>query len=147
MTTIVTFMRIHAVPPSAALSDPGRERRESEPGVPLRCCLRKSLPGEPVWLFRYSPPFGKGPYAEVGPVFTHVDCPAAPSLDRLPVELLNNPRILRSYNAAGQIVDGAVVEPGSFDRTIEELFNDPSIESLQVRSLSHGCFHFGITRA
>ena len=140
-------MRIHNVPTSAALSDPGREYRAGDPGVPLRCCLRKSLPDEPVWLFRYSPSQGKGPYAEVGPIFTHVDCPGEPSLDRLPVELLNNPRILRSYNAAGQIHDGEVVEPGSFDRVIEGLFNDPAIESLQVRSLSHGCFYFAITRA
>ena len=140
-------MRIHNVPPSAALSDPGREYRDSEPDAPLRCCLRKSLPGEPVWLFRYSPSQGKGPYAEVGPIFTHVDCPGAPSLDRLPVELLNSPRILRSYNAAGQIHDGEVVEPGSFNRAVEESFNDPTIESLQVRSVSHGCFYFAITRA
>lgn len=140
-------MRIHHVSPALALSDAGREYRASEPDVPLRCCLRKSLPDEPVWLFRYSPAAGKGPYAEVGPIFTHVDCPASPSSDRLPVELLNNPRILRSYNAAGQINDGAVVEPGSFNRAIEESFNDPTIEMLQVRSLSHGCFLFAITRA
>ncbi|MEV6714942.1 DUF1203 domain-containing protein [Lentzea sp. NPDC051208] len=140
-------MRIHNVLPSAALADPGREYRASEPGVPLRCCLRKSLAGEPVWLFRHSPSVGKGPYCEVGPIFTHVDCPDAPSLDRLPVELLNNPRILRSYNAAGQIHDGEVVEPGSFDRVIEGLFNDPAIEAIQVRSLSHGCFFFAVTRS
>ena len=140
-------MRIHNVLPAAALSDPGREYRASEPDVPLRCCLRKSLAGEPVWLFRYSPSNGKGPYAEVGPIFTHVDCPDSPSLDRLPVDLLTNPRILRSYNAAGQIHDGSVVEPGSFDRAIAGLFNDPEVESVQVRSLSHGCFFFGVTRA
>ncbi|MFJ8964471.1 DUF1203 domain-containing protein [Lentzea sp. NPDC102401] len=140
-------MRIHTVSPSDSFSDPGREYRASEPGVPLRCCLRKSLADEPVWLFRYSPSSGKGPYAEVGPVFTHVECPDTPSLDRLPVELLNSPRILRSYNAAGQIHDGEVVEPGSFDRAVEGLLNDPSIESLQVRSVSHGCFFFAITRS
>jgi len=140
-------MRIHTVSPSDSFSDPGREYRASEPGVPLRCCLRKSLADEPVWLFRYSPTSGKGPYAEVGPVFTHVECPDTPSLDRLPVELLNNPRILRSYNAAGQIHDGEVVEPGSFDSAVEGLLNDPSIESLQVRSVSHGCFFFAITRS
>ncbi|WP_086669363.1 DUF1203 domain-containing protein [Lentzea kentuckyensis] len=140
-------MRIHNVLPAAALSDPGREYRASEPDVPLRCCLRKSLDGEPVWLFRYSPSNGKGPYAEVGPIFTHVDCPGSPSLDRLPVDLLTNPRILRSYNAAGQIHDGSLVEPGSFDHAIAGLFNDPEVESVQVRSLSHGCFYFGVTRA
>ncbi|MFI6101998.1 DUF1203 domain-containing protein [Lentzea sp. NPDC051213] len=140
-------MRIHTVPPSAALADPGREYRASEPDVPLRCCLRKSLPDEPVWLFRYTPTAGKGPYSEVGPIFTHVDCPGGASLDRLPVELLNNPRILRSYNAAGQIHDGEVVEPGSFDRTIEGLLNNPTIETLQIRSVSHGCYFFAITRA
>lgn len=140
-------MRIHAIPVSAALDDPGREYRDSEPGVPLRCCLRKSLPGEPVWLFRYSPSAGKGPYAEIGPVFTHVDCSTILQSDDLPVELLNNSRVLRSYNAAGQIHDGHVVEPGSFHRAIEESFNDPTVDSLQVRSLSHGCFLFAISRA
>jgi hypothetical protein len=140
-------MRIHNVSPDASFSDPGREYRASEPDVPLRCCLRKSLPDEPVWLFRYSPAAGKGPYAEVGPIFTHVECPDAPSLDRLPVELLNNPRILRSYNAAGQINDGEVVEPGSFEQAVEGLLTDPEVDSLQVRSLSHGCFLFAVTRA
>ncbi|WP_052685490.1 DUF1203 domain-containing protein [Lentzea aerocolonigenes] len=140
-------MRIHNVSPDASFLDPGREYRASEPGVPLRCCLRKSLPDEPVWLFRYSPSSGKGPYEEVGPIFTHVDCSDVPSLDRLPVELLNNPRILRSYNAAGQIHDGAVVEPGSFDRAVEGSFNNPEVDSLQIRSLSHGCFFFAITRS
>lgn len=113
----------------------------------MRCCLRRSLPGEPVWLFRYSPAAGAGPYCEVGPIFTHVECSGGASSDRLPVELLNNTRILRSYNSAGQIEDGGVVEPGSFERSIVESFNNPSIESLQVRSLSHGCFLFAITRA
>ena len=140
-------MRIHAIPVSAALDDPGREYRASEPDVPLRCCLRKSLPDEPVWLFRYSPPAGKGPYAEVGPVFTHVDCSTVPQSHDLPVELLNNSRILRSYNAAGQIEDGIVVEPGSFNSAIEELFNNPIVEQLQVRSVSHGCYLFGISRS
>lgn len=140
-------MRIHTVPPSAALSDAGREHRSSEPGVPLRCCLRKSLPREPVWLFRYTPAAGKGPYSEVGPVFTHVSCSGGASPDSLPAELLNNSRILRSYNSTGQIEDGGVVEPGSFERSIAESFNNPAIESLQVRSLSHGCFLFAITRA
>lgn len=63
------------------------------------------------------------------------------------MELLNDSRVLRSYNAAGQIEDGAVVEPGSFDRAVEGLLNDPAVDSLQVRSLSHGCFLFAITRS
>jgi hypothetical protein len=140
-------MRIHTVSPDESFSDAGREYRADEPGVPLRCCLRKSLAGEPVWLFRYSPPFGKGPYAEVGPVFTHVECPDSPALDRLPAALLNAPRILRSYNAAGRIHDGEVVEPGSFDRVVDGLLGDPEIEAVQVRSLSHGCYFFAVTRA
>lgn len=140
-------MRIHHVPPSAALDDPGREYRASEPGVPLRCCLRKSLPDEPVWLFRYSPSAGKGPYAEVGPIFTHVDCPGGASPDTLPSALLNSSRVVRAYNSAGQIHDGELVEPGSFENAVEGLLNHPEVESLQVRSLSHGCFLFAITRA
>ncbi len=140
-------MRIHTVPTSAALSDPGREYRASEPGVPVRCCLRKSLPDEPVWLFRYSPAAGKGPYEEAGPIFTHVDCPGGAAGDRLPAGLLNSARVLRSYNAAGQIEDGVLVEPGAFDSTVEELLNNPSVEAVQVRSLSHGCFLFAITRS
>lgn len=139
-------MRIHAIPATAALGDPGREYRASEPDVPLRCCLRKSLPGEPVWLFRYSPSAGTGPYAEVGPIFTHTDCSTIPQSDKLPVELLNNSRILRAYNSTGQIHSGAVVEPGSFNNAVEGLLNDPTVEQVQVRSVSHGCLLFTISR-
>ncbi|KOV78673.1 DUF1203 domain-containing protein [Nocardia sp. NRRL S-836] len=140
-------MRIHTVPPAAALNDPGREHRASEPDVPLRCCLRKSLPDEPVWLFRYTPAAGKGPYEEVGPIFVHVDCPGGAAADVLPAALLKSARVLRSYNAAGQIEDGVLVEPGAFDGVVAGLLDDPVVEAVQVRSLSHGCFLFAITRS
>src|SRR3954452_24007357 len=48
----------------------------AETGLPLRCCLRLSTAGERVALISYQPSAVGGPYAEVGPVFIHVeDCP------------------------------------------------------------------------
>ena len=42
-------------------------------GSPLRCCLRETVPGERVLLIAYTPPGGRGAYAERGPVFIHAE--------------------------------------------------------------------------
>jgi hypothetical protein len=78
--------RVHAIP-SRTLAEirlAGHDRFGNEltpivdddGGAPLRCCLRRSTPGEPIYLIAYRPFTMPGPYAEVGPVFVHArPCP------------------------------------------------------------------------
>jgi hypothetical protein len=79
-----TAFRVHAIPPGtlAGIRLAGHDRFgneltpivDAEGGSPLRCCLRRSTPGERLYLIAYRPFTRPGPYAEAGPVFVHAGC-------------------------------------------------------------------------
>jgi uncharacterized protein DUF1203 len=145
-------MRIHPLPTDVvdharATTDPHHEHRPEALGVPLRCCLTRAGEGEPVVLFSYSPTAGRGPYEEVGPVFVHAEACGGPErTDVLPEALRLSPRVLRAYDAAGRIRSGELAAPEDLDTAVEKLLTDEQVVEVQVRSLSHGCFLFAVTR-
>jgi hypothetical protein len=155
MTSTLTKFHVHAIPADAAQearrragTDEHHEYRAEDAGVPLRCCLRHSRPGEAVVLFRYTPSAGAGPYEESGPVFIHAEPCAGPErVDEYPADLHTSPRVIRAYNAKGQIHGGGLAVPSRREEVVNELFGDPEVAVIQVRSLSHGCFLFAISRA
>ncbi|MFD1152483.1 DUF1203 domain-containing protein [Saccharothrix hoggarensis] len=147
-------MRIHALPDDVldrarelAGTDAHHEWHAESPGAPLRCCLRKAGPGEPVILFRYAPGAGVGPYEELGPVFAHAEpCDGPASTAEFPHAFRNAPRTLRAYTADGRIHDGGVAQPDALAQRLDALLDDPLVAEVQVRSASHGCFLFAVTR-
>ncbi|HEX6340797.1 DUF1203 domain-containing protein [Umezawaea sp.] len=145
-------MRIHALPADVVArarrtTDEHHEHRAEAPGSPLRCCLRRAGDGEPVVLFRYSPAAGRGPYEEVGPVFVHAEpCDGPDRTDALPDELRRAPRVLRAYDAHGRIHTGELARPDELEAALARLLADEHVAEVQVRSPSHGCFLFAVTR-
>ncbi|MFE2757334.1 DUF1203 domain-containing protein [Actinosynnema sp. NPDC059335] len=147
-------MRIHALPDDVltraralAGADAHHELHAESPGAPLRCCLRKAGPGEPVVLFRHTPATGRGPYEELGPVFAHAEPCAGPATTRgFPEAFRHSPRTLRAYTAEGRIHGGEVVAPEHLDDRVAAWLDDPEVAAVQVRSVSHGCFLFAVTR-
>ncbi|QFZ16342.1 DUF1203 domain-containing protein [Saccharothrix syringae] len=147
-------MKIHAIPTDVltrarelAGTDEHHELHAEAPDTPLRCCLRRAGAGEPLVLFRYAPSAGRGPYEEVGPVFAHAEPCAGPAgTDELPAALCGNQRLLRAYTADGRIHDGGVVAPGALADGVAGWLDDPRVAEVQVRSASHGCFLFAVTR-
>jgi hypothetical protein len=139
---LATGIQIRAIDAAALAQlrerdDAGREPRlltDDEGGSPLRCCLRRSRPGEPIALVSYAPlrrwarqtGADPGPYEQLGPVFIHqepcegpadADGPGAywPGTDRPgadgPVPLMESHRVLRAYSAAGNILGGTLFDP------------------------------------
>ncbi|QQQ76773.1 DUF1203 domain-containing protein [Saccharothrix sp. 6-C] len=147
-------MRIHALPDDVldrarglAGADEHHEWHAESPGAPLRCCLRKAGPGEPLVLFRHTPTSGAGPYEESGPVFAHAEPCAGPATTAaFPEALRHAPRTLRAYTAGGRIHGGEVADPERLADRVTALLDDPDVAAIQVRSASHGCFLFAITR-
>jgi hypothetical protein len=145
-------MRIHAIPVDVVdrarkTSDEHHEHLAEAPGSPLRCCLERSGDGEGVVLFRYSPTAGRGAYEEVGPVFVHAEpCGGPERTDVLPDALSKAARVVRAYDADGRIRTGEVAAAGELGDVVSGLFADPLVVEAQVRSLSHGCFLFAVTR-
>ncbi|MFI9616282.1 DUF1203 domain-containing protein [Streptomyces sp. NPDC052023] len=120
-------------------------------GAPLRCCLRRSAPGEDIALVSYAPlrrwaletGADPGAYDEQGPVFIHAAECAGPRGAALP--FTNAHRTLRRYSAEGRILGGRLVEDG-FEAALTNAFDDPEVALVHVRAVEYGCFLYEVRR-
>ncbi|MFC8095298.1 DUF1203 domain-containing protein [Streptomyces sp. NPDC057301] len=125
---------------------------DEEGGAPLRCCLRRSAPGERIALVSYAPQRRRaaehgvdpGAYDEQGPVFIHADECRGPDGDALP--FANAHRTVRRYSGDGRIVGGRLVEPGDFEAAFAEAFADPEVAFSHVRAVEYGCFLYEVRK-
>ncbi|WP_169952448.1 DUF1203 domain-containing protein [Microbispora sp. H11081] len=144
------------------IDDAGRSPRrivEEEGGNPLRCCLRRSRPGEAVLLAAYAPlrrwaletGADPGAYEEVGPVFVHAEPCEGAQLKTgpgYPAAMGGPRRVFRTYRADGSILDGHLVEahrsedPVAASALLDALLEDPQVALVHVRAVEFGCFLF-----
>ena len=129
----------------------GREvtvRADEAGGSPLRCCLRESAPGEQLLLFAYTPPGGRGAYAERGPVFIHAEpCGGYRTPDQFPPELSHRQQVVRGYGRDGQIADGILASDGEHAMSIiRDLLARPDVALAQLRNVGYGCYNFAVRR-
>ncbi|MGW0795608.1 DUF1203 domain-containing protein [Streptomyces sp. NPDC001089] len=128
---------------------------DEEGGAPLRCCLRRSEPGERIALVSYAPlrrwaaaaGVDPGAYDEQGPVFVHARECGGPAADMRPFEGAH--RTVRRYSAAGRILGGRLVEAPewpAFEAAFEAAFADPAVELVHVRAVEYGCFLYEVHR-
>ncbi|WP_405613912.1 DUF1203 domain-containing protein [Streptomyces sp. NBC_00076] len=126
---------------------------DDEGGAPLRCCLRRSEPGERIALVSYAPlrrwaaqtGAEPGAYDEQGPVFIHAQECAGPDGDGL--AFTNSHRVLRRYSADGRILGGRHVRaPEEFEDAFRKAFDDPAVALVHVRAVEYGCFLYEVRR-
>ncbi|NEC49665.1 DUF1203 domain-containing protein [Actinospica acidiphila] len=159
MTTATLLVR--ALPPQVVKDllvrdDAGRPAvpfADGEGGAPLRCCLRRSRPGERIALVSYAPlrrwaaetGVDPGAYDERGPVFVHAEECAGPEGDGLPFTSAH--RVLRRYSADGRILGGRLVEaPEDFVPALREAFAEEAVALVHVRAVEYGCFLYEVRR-
>ncbi|MDJ0379804.1 DUF1203 domain-containing protein [Streptomyces sp. G-G2] len=139
---------------------PGLPYEDSEGGAPLRCCLRRSRPGERIALVSYAPlrrwaaatGADPGAYDEQGPVFVHAAGCAGPAPGG--GQAFAQPgalRTVRRYSAAGHILGGRVLaleeDAGAqLERAVAEAFTDPGAALVHVRAAEFGCFLYEVRR-
>ncbi|WP_329002972.1 DUF1203 domain-containing protein [Kribbella sp. NBC_00709] len=121
-------------------------RTSEEGGEPLRCCLTLAVTGAQITLVSHRPMTAGGPYAEVGPVFVHLTDCGGPAEDGFPIDYRDRQAVLRPYDAAGQMLDGVVAEPGTSETELKRLFEDPAVDTVQVRNVVAGCWNFTVRR-
>ncbi|CAL9546010.1 DUF1203 domain-containing protein [Streptomyces althioticus] len=159
MTTATLLVR--ALPPQVVkdllvrddAGCPAVPSTDGEGGAPLRCCLRRSSPGERIALVSYAPlrrwaagtGVDPGAYDEQGPVFVHAEECAGPEGDGLPFTSAH--RVLRRYSADGRILGGRLVEaPEDFVPALREAFAEEAVALVHVRAVEYGCFLYEVRR-
>ncbi|MEU5532559.1 DUF1203 domain-containing protein [Streptomyces sp. NPDC020362] len=127
---------------------------DDEGGAPLRCCLRRSEPGERIALVSYAPlrrwaagtGADPGAYDEQGPVFIHADDCAGPDTDDA-LPFADAHRTVRRYSTDGRILGGRLVgSPTAFEPAFAEAFTDPEVALVHVRAVEYGCFLYEVRR-
>ncbi|SOD93956.1 DUF1203 domain-containing protein [Blastococcus haudaquaticus] len=120
---------------------------DEDGGLPLRCCLRDSRPGERVALAGVTPDGPQGAYRETGPVFLHAAGCSGPAHQGYPEDFRRRTQVFRAYNHAGVIVGGAVAPPGSGQEEVAgRLLADTDVAFLQTRNVVFGCYMLTIRR-
>ncbi|WP_437029818.1 DUF1203 domain-containing protein [Streptomyces sp. enrichment culture] len=127
---------------------------DEEGGAPLRCCLRRSRPGESIALVSYAPlrrwaaatGADPGAYDEQGPVFVHARECAGPA-DGAGLPFTGAHRTVRRYSAEGRIVGGRLVGAAEdLAAALAEAFAEPGVALVHVRAVEHGCFLYEVRR-
>ncbi len=126
---------------------------DEEGGAPLRCCLRRSAPGERIALVSYAPlrrwaaetGVEPGAYDERGPVFVHAEECGGPAAGS-GYPFAGAHRVLRRYSAEGYILGGELVDALD-DEAFDRAFADPAVVLVHVRAVEYGCFFFEVRRA
>jgi hypothetical protein len=138
---------------AAGVDDFGHDLRlviaDTEPGTPLRCCLREAHVGEQVALIAWAP-LVEAPdsaYAEVGPVFVHADdCAGHVDEHAYPEGFRHRRQVLRSYTASGDMQAATITDGATAEIAITELLADPAAVVVHSRNVAAGCYMFAIRR-
>jgi len=103
-------------------------------------------PGERVILFPYEAIPAGHPYSESGPIFVHADrCQRYSATREYPSDFRNG-RVFRAYNANCGMIDAEVVNGSEPEAVVEKLLQNPETAFVHARSVTHGCYTFGVER-
>ncbi len=125
------------------------ERKVSDGGGnPCRHCLKMIPDGAEMLVLAHRPFPAPQPYAEVGPIFLCADPCEAGGGEAVPEMLASTDYIVRGYGADDRIVygTGGVVATGAIPARAAELFGDPRVAYLHVRSARNNCYQCRIDR-
>ncbi len=128
--------------PEIAVSDGG--------GNPCRHCLTEIPAGEKMLVLAHRPFDELQPYAEVGPIFLCADgCERHPDGAELP-EMFHNweKMLIKGYTADNRILygTGTIVEMPQLEKQAAEIFSNPAVAYIHMRSASNNCYQARIER-
>ncbi|ANP36721.1 hypothetical protein JL2886_01813 [Phaeobacter gallaeciensis] len=118
-------------------------------GNPCRHCLRYIPEGADMLILAHRPFPDPQPYAEVGPIFLCAEECARHEGDAMPEVLQGSPDyLIKGYGQDDRIVygTGAVVEAERMMGQAEEIFADPRIAYIHIRSARNNCYQARIDR-
>ena len=117
------------------------------PTFPCRISLRDCDIGDEVILLNHVSHDGMNPYRATHAIFVSKSATeAAEYVDAIPPALDRRILSLRSFDAAGMMIDAALVQPGEADPAIRKLLANPAADHVDAHNAIRGCFAARIER-
>ena len=115
---------------------------------PCRHCLKMIPKGKSMLILAHRPFPVPQPYAEVGPIFLCAEPCERGGGEARPEALASPDYIVRGYGADDRILygTGGVVATEAIPLRAAELFADPQVAYLHVRSARNNCYQCRIDR-
>ena len=111
--------------------------------IPCRHCLNEIEQGAPYLILAHRPFPDLQPYAELGPIFLHAEaCRRHNPGDGRPEILINRPTaLIKGYQDNDRIKygTGRIVETKDMAAHAAEIFQDPDVTYIHVRSALNNC--------
>ncbi len=136
--------------PDADLAQHGviRYPVNESPGFPDRIEMRDALPGETMLLLNHTCQPAATPYRATHAIFVREGATQAfDAVDQVPEVMRLRLLSLRSYDAAGMMLDADVVEGSQVEPVIKRLFANPAVSYIHVHNAKQGCYSGRIDRA
>jgi hypothetical protein len=121
---------------------------DESPGFPDRIELRDLAVGERALLLNYTHHAVATPYRSSHAIFVREGATKAyDRINTVPDVLRIRLLSLRSFDAAGMMLDADVIEGHDLEATIRRFFADPAAAYLHAHNAKRGCFAARIERA
>ena len=125
-----------------------RQRVEEPHSAPDRIELRDAEPGETVLLLNHEYQPADSPYRGRHAIFVREGATARfDAVGEVPEALRIRLLSVRSFDAAGMMVDADVVDGAALEGLAERLLDDPRVAYLHVHHARRGCYAARIERA
>lgn len=132
----------HGQAPERAVSDGD--------GIPCRHCLKDVPKGAPYLIVAHRPFDTLQPYAECGPLFVCASpCPRHQEDGTMPDVLKTSPDyLIKGYSMDQRIVygTGAIVANDAMKAHANDIFADPKVAFIHIRSARNNCYQARIDR-
>jgi len=131
----------------AELAAQGAVRRKAPGAVPCRISLTDATPGEDVILTNFEHHAVDSPYRMRFAIYVRQGERTYSEIDEVPHQLRTRTLAVRSFDAAGMMVERELTEGTALEGAIERLLADPRAAYLHVHFAAPGCYAARVERA
>jgi hypothetical protein len=119
-----------------------------KPGFPCRVTLEDADVGDSVLLLNYEHQPASSPYRSSHAIFVNEGATGAASYDNeIPLQLQIRNLSVRSFDAAGMMVDADTCSGEDLEAMICRLFADATADYIHVHTAARGCYLARVDRA
>ena len=112
-----------------------------KPGFPCRATLQDAEIGESVLLLNYEHQAASSPYRSSHAIFVRESASGSACYDnKIPQQLLVRNLSVRSFDAAGMMVDADTCSGEELEAMIDRLFADAAADYMHVHTAARGCY-------